>query len=214
MARENMRGKKRESPPEEAAMNIPVYHIDAFTGKVFSGNPAAVCPLNEWLNDSLLQAIAHENNLSETAFFVPVEGGFHIRWFSPVTEVDLCGHATLATAFVIFSHLSGSFQAPASGKEIVFFSKSGELKVTMQNQDLKQGVNQGLLSMDFPSQPPRALAARHRIYWKGCWEDCRKDQRENYQNNYWKKPSEEDWKCCPRQRIILSYSQMRVISEA
>ena len=89
-------------------MKIPLYQIDAFSSRIFSGNPAAVCPLEEWLEDSLLQQIAHENNLSETAFFVTEGGGYHIRWFTPVAEVDLCGHATLATAFVIFHYFDTS----------------------------------------------------------------------------------------------------------
>jgi len=82
-------------------MGIPVFQVDAFTGKVFGGNPAAVCLLGQWLDDSVMQSIAQENNLSETAFFVREERGYHIRWFTPVAEVDLCGHATLASAFVI-----------------------------------------------------------------------------------------------------------------
>ena len=118
---------------------IPIYQIDAFTNRVFSGNPAAVCPLEEWPEDSLLQAIAQENNLSETAFFVPEEGRYHIRWFTPVAEVDLCGHATLATAFFIFNHTN------TAGNEILFNSRSGMLKVTTEN---------GILAMDFPSQSP------------------------------------------------------------
>lgn len=120
-------------------MKIPIYQIDAFTSRIFSGNPAAVCPLKRWLEDSLLQAIAQENNLSETAFFVPEKNGYHIRWFTPVAEVDLCGHATLATAFVIFTHLE------QSSAEIIFRSRSGSLTVVQEK---------GLLSMDFPSQPP------------------------------------------------------------
>jgi len=120
-------------------MNIPIYQIDAFSNRVFAGNPAAVCPLEEWLEDSVLQAIAQENNLSETAFFVPEENGYHIRWFTPVAEVDLCGHATLATAFVIFNYLEPSLS------EVNFSSRSGRLTVVRENE---------LLSMDFPSQPP------------------------------------------------------------
>ena len=120
-------------------MNISIYQIDAFSNRVFAGNPAAVCPLEEWLEDSALQAIAQENNLSETAFFVPEENGYHIRWFTPVAEVDLCGHATLATAFVIFNYLEPSLS------EVNFSSRSGRLTVVRENE---------LLSMDFPSQPP------------------------------------------------------------
>jgi PhzF family phenazine biosynthesis protein len=79
-------------------MKIQQYQIDAFATEVFAGNPAAVCPLEGWLEDGVMQAIAGENNLSETAFFVPTARGFHLRWFSPVREVDLCGHATRAVA--------------------------------------------------------------------------------------------------------------------
>lgn len=83
-------------------MKLPIFQVDAFAEGSFQGNPAAVIPLGEWLNDDQMQSIAMENNLSETAFFVPTRGGFEIRWFTPKTEVDLCGHATLATAHVIF----------------------------------------------------------------------------------------------------------------
>src|ERR1700745_1091020 len=87
-------------------MRIPLYQIDAFvTEQPFSGNPAAVCPLAEWLPTAVMQAIAAENNLSETAFFVPEGEGYRLRWFTPATEVDLCGHATLASAFVVFRWL-------------------------------------------------------------------------------------------------------------
>ena len=89
-------------------MNIDLYQVDAFASKPFEGNPAAVCPLETWLDDGLLQAIATENNLSETAFFVPTESGYQLRWFTPAVEVDLCGHATLAAAWVIFNMLDDS----------------------------------------------------------------------------------------------------------
>ncbi|WP_299007461.1 PhzF family phenazine biosynthesis isomerase [uncultured Shewanella sp.] len=104
-------------------MQVNIYQVDAFTTKVFKGNPAAVCPLNAWLSDGLLQQIAEENNLSETAFFVPTEKGFHLRWFTPVEEVDLCGHGALANAFVIFNHLQ------YAKSEISFTTFSGELIV-------------------------------------------------------------------------------------
>ncbi len=120
-------------------MRIPIYQIDAFTSRVFSGNPAAVCPLEEWLEDTILQAIAQENNLSETAFFIRLKNGYHIRWFTPVAEVDLCGHATLGAAYVIFNYLE------PSNTGVTFRSKSGRLTVTEDD---------GLISMDFPSQPP------------------------------------------------------------
>jgi len=120
-------------------MQIPIYQIDAFSSQVFSGNPAAVCPLEEWLDDRVLQAIAQENNLSETAFFVPERSGYHVRWFTPVSEVDLCGHATLAAAFVIFNYID------TTSSEATFRSRSGKLRVFRE---------ENRLSMDFPSQPP------------------------------------------------------------
>ncbi len=117
-------------------MTIPIYQADAFTEKAFGGNPAAVCPLKEWLPDALMQNIALENNLAETAFVVAENNGYHIRWFTPTVEVDLCGHATLATAHVFFNHLQ------YEPKEINFHSKSGLLKVTRQQN--------GQLTLDFP----------------------------------------------------------------
>ncbi len=104
-------------------MKIPIFQLDAFTSRRFSGNPAAVCPLDEWLTDKLMQNIAAENNLSETAFFIKSKESFQIRWFTPVTEVNLCGHATLATAAVIFEKLNYKLDT------ILFESKSGMLTV-------------------------------------------------------------------------------------
>ena len=122
-------------------MEITLYQIDAFASKLFEGNPAAVCPLEAWLPDEIMQSIAAENNLSETAFFVPEGNGYHIRWFTPAGEVDLCGHATLAAAYVLFN-------IPGYKKDkIVFDSKSGILAVTKNNE---------LFTLDFPSQPPVA----------------------------------------------------------
>ena len=98
-------------------MRIPIYQIDAFTETPFGGNPAAVCPLENWLDDDLLQAIAAENNLSETAFYVAEGAGFHLRWFPPAVEVDLSGHATLATGPVIRNHqVIGSIPPPGTNK--------------------------------------------------------------------------------------------------
>jgi len=120
-------------------MLLKIYQIDAFTSELFKGNPAAVCPLEEWLSDEKMQKIAMENNLSETAFFVPKGNEFHIRWFSPTNEVDLCGHATLASSFVIFNILN------YDKEQIEFDSKSGKLIVTKENDKL---------TLDFPAQPP------------------------------------------------------------
>ena len=120
-------------------MKLTIYQIDAFAEKVFEGNPAAVIPLNEWLPDNTMQAIAEENNLSETAFFVPTNDAFHIRWFTPDGEVKLCGHATLASAFVLFNCLN--YQS-----EIIYFnSLSGKLSVSK---------NGNQLTLDFPNQAP------------------------------------------------------------
>ncbi len=121
-------------------MKIHIYQVDAFTDKVFGGNPAAVCPLNTWLPDELMQQIGMENNLSETAFLVKDGKDYHIRWFTPTTEVELCGHATLASAAVIF------YEWGFSGDEVIFHSKSGELKV-------KKEIN-GKLTLNFPNNKP------------------------------------------------------------
>lgn len=107
-------------------MRIKQYQIDAFATRVFEGNPAAVCPLESWLDDDLLQAIAAENNLSKTAFFVPSEKGFRLRWFTPVKEIDLCGHATLAAAHVIFA-IPGH-----AGPAITFETRCGDLTVNCE----------------------------------------------------------------------------------
>lgn len=120
-------------------MKLKIYQIDAFAENVFSGNPAAVIPLENWLPDQTMQNIALENNLSETAFFIPAESGFYIRWFTPVAEVKLCGHATLATAHVLFNHLN------YPENEIRFDSQSGILNVKKEN---------GLIVLDFPALKP------------------------------------------------------------
>ena len=108
-------------------MTLKTYQIDTFTDKLFQGNPAAVCPLENWLDDNTLQNIATENNLSETAFFVKEGQDYNIRWFTPTSEVDLCGHATLAASFVLFNHLN------YNAESINFKSKSGVLTVRKSN---------------------------------------------------------------------------------
>lgn len=132
-------------------MNTPIYQADAFTSKLFGGNPAAICPLNEWLPDQQMQDIAMENNLAETAFIVQEKEGYRIRWFTPAVEVDLCGHATLAAAHVYFTHLG------YTQNEIAFNSKSGKLTVARKPD--------GQLTLDFPADnytkvddPPTAIA--------------------------------------------------------
>jgi predicted PhzF superfamily epimerase YddE/YHI9 len=151
-------------------VELPLYQVDAFASRPFTGNPAAVIPLKEWIADSLMQGIAMENNLSETAFFVPAPGTlgnivpgagtandgpsdgapvapptseFHIRWFTPLREINLCGHATLASAYVLFHELGYKEET------VVFHSKSGPLRVNREKD--------GKLTLDFPAWPPRRL---------------------------------------------------------
>ncbi len=120
-------------------MNLPIYQVDAFTKEVFKGNPAAICPLESWLDSELMQKIALENNLSETAYFVKNGDVYEIRWFTPTYEIDLCGHATLASAFVIFECLK------LEENLVKFHShKSGELFVEKKDD---------VLILDFPSRP-------------------------------------------------------------
>jgi PhzF family phenazine biosynthesis protein len=127
-------------------MKLRIYQADAFASGLFKGNPAAVVPLNEWLPDGIMQQISAENNLSETAFFIPEGDHFHIRWFTPKAEVNLCGHATLATAHVLFNELN--FQK----NQLVFNSKSGLLTVEKIGNKLQ---------LDFPAdlaQPVKSVS--------------------------------------------------------
>ena len=120
-------------------MKLPYYEVSAFTTNPFGGNPAGVCPLERWLPDSVLQGIAANNNLAETAFTVPRGIDFDLRWFTPAVEMDLCGHATLAAASVLFN------ERGLGGSEVKFHSRSGVLAVNRSND---------LLTLDFPSRPP------------------------------------------------------------
>ncbi|WP_025663796.1 PhzF family phenazine biosynthesis protein [Aquimarina megaterium] len=131
-------------------MKISMYQIDAFTKTLFGGNPAAICHLPHWLEDQTLQNIAVENNLAETGFFVKKDNIYEIRWFMPHAEIDLCGHATLASAYVIFNYLDTSIN------EITFSSKSGILKA-------KKETN-GTITLDFPSRPPEPVEIPSEIY--------------------------------------------------
>lgn len=128
-------------------MKLKQYQIDAFAERAFEGNPAAVCPLESWLDDRIMQAIAEENNLSETAFLVPSGNCFDLRWFTPVSEVDLCGHATLAAAHVLFDILG------YAGRTITFATRSGDLSVERQGR---------LLAMDFPATRRRPAPSPRR----------------------------------------------------
>ena len=141
-------------------MQLKIYQADAFSGKVFSGNPAAIVPLEKWLPDELMQNIALENNLSETAFFVEETEGLRIRWFTPNAEVDLCGHATLAAAHIMFTEINWQ------SKTIEFNSRSGILKVRKDS---------GLYWLDFPASPlnqveiPKNLASAFNSKASECW---------------------------------------------
>ncbi|MFI2812944.1 PhzF family phenazine biosynthesis protein [Microbulbifer sp. M83] len=123
-------------------MQLPIYQADAFTSQLFGGNPAALVPLQQWLADDVLQAIAAENNLAETAFTVPSGRGYELRWFTPAVEVSLCGHATLASAHLLWTEL-GCLE-----EEIRFFTRSGELRVRREGE---------LIAMDFPAQGTRPV---------------------------------------------------------
>ena len=125
-------------------MRIPYYQADAFTSRLFSGNPAGVCLLAGWLPDATMQSIATENNLSETAFVVPRGTLFDLRWFTPAVEVDLCGHATLAAAHVIYEHLAWREE------NVRFETRSGQVSVAR---------NEDLLTLDFPARPASACNA-------------------------------------------------------
>ncbi len=129
-------------------MKLPIYQVDAFTSKVFSGNPAAVVPLEKWLDNGTLQNIAAENNLSETAFFVKEGEHYHIRWMTPLNEVPLCGHATLASAFVIFNFID------KNSNQVKFISKSGELAVDREGE---------MLSLNFPINKPHKVEINEAI---------------------------------------------------
>jgi PhzF family phenazine biosynthesis protein len=123
-------------------MKLTLYQVDAFTGKLFGGNPAAVIPLDHWIDEQLMQQLAMENNLSETVFFVPKGDDFEIRWFTPASEINLCGHATLASAFVLYNILD--FRKP----KLVFHSKSGKLEIEKRGD---------LYVMDFPAWVPQRI---------------------------------------------------------
>lgn len=120
-------------------MELRCYVVDAFSSTPFGGNPAAIVPLDSWLPDSLMQSIAAEHNLAETAFFIPKGDHYHLRWFTPGVEVDLCGHATVAAGFVIEQFITPGVQ------QITFDSLSGPLGVS---------IDQGVYTLDFPSRPP------------------------------------------------------------
>jgi PhzF family phenazine biosynthesis protein len=129
-------------------MNLPIYQVDAFTNRLFRGNPAAVLLLDQWLPDEILLAVAEENNLSETAYIVPKDGDYKLRWFTPQVEIDLCGHATLASAFVLME------EGIVEGNSVRFETKSGPL--TVKRED-------GFLTMDFPARPSEETTVTKQI---------------------------------------------------
>ena len=125
-------------------MRLPYYQVDAFTARIFGGNPAGVCPMKNWPADEILQSIAAENNQAETAFFMPMGDDYHLRWFTPLIEMDLCGHATLASAHVLFSELG--YAKPS----VRFHTKSGWLTATKRGD---------IIELDFPSRRPEPCPA-------------------------------------------------------
>ena len=143
-------------------MNIPIFQVDAFTNKPLNGNPAAVCPLDEWLSDEKMLKIAAENNLSETAFFVKKDDYYEIRWFTPTVEINLCGHATLATSYVIFNCLN------LEDQHIKFYSsRSGNLSVEKQGDRLildfpKYDLNDG----EMPEDLAQAVGKEPKQFWE------------------------------------------------
>jgi PhzF family phenazine biosynthesis protein len=147
-------------------MEIEIYQIDAFCRELFSGNPAAVCPLASWPADALMQQIAAENNLAETAFYVAEGDHLRIRWFTPTVEVDLCGHATLATAHVLFHHKG------FTGDTVRFASRSGELRVKKEGERL---------TLDFPVDTLTPLSVTEEMY---RWFDKRPEEAYKGKTDY------------------------------
>ena len=131
-------------------MKLHIYQVDAFAEKVFQGNPAAIIPLEDWLEDELMQEIAMENNLSETAFFVKTDTGYHIRWFTPEFEIDLCGHATLASAYII-----KNFVEPHLAEINFTTQKAGALKAMAKD---------GIYTLDFPSRMPQPCKTPDQLF--------------------------------------------------
>lgn len=131
-------------------MKLTIYQVDAFAEKAFFGNPAAVIPLQYWIDEEIMQKIAMENNLSETAYFVKADGGYHIRWFTPEYEIDLCGHATLASAYII-----KNFVEPHLAEINFSTEKAGTLKTTTKD---------GLYTLDFPSRMPQPCDVPEQLF--------------------------------------------------
>jgi len=148
-------------------MKLKIYQVDTFTDKIFSGNPAAVCPLDKWLTDGILQKIAKENNLPATAFYVKQDNSYHIRWFTPATEIDLCGHATLASAFVLFN-----FENHIGNIINLYSDRSGVLTVTKENKYISLNLPSDLcepteltdlISQGFDIKPQKAFKSKTRL---------------------------------------------------
>lgn len=143
-------------------MSLPIFQVDAFTDHLFGGNPAAVVPLESWLPDDVMQRIAAENNLAETAFFVKDNAGYHIRWFTPLAEVNLCGHATLATAHILFNHLR------FAGNLLEFKSRSGILRVKRDGESLTLDFPADtMVQIDIPEELVKAIGLNPAQAFKG-----------------------------------------------
>lgn len=144
---------------------MTIYQVDAFNNELFKGNPAAVIPLNKWISDELMQQIAEENNLSETVFFVESANHFEIRWFTPTCEIDLCGHATLAAAHIIYTELD------YNNKSLVFQSKSGELIVSKKNDWYTLNFpSEEIKEIGIPQNLEKALNSKVLKTYRGKWK--------------------------------------------
>lgn len=157
---------------------MDIYQVDAFNNEIFKGNPAAVCPLEKWISEDFMQAIAEENNLSETVFFVKNENTFDIKWYTPTCEIDLCGHATLAAAHIIFNELK------YTEKYIEFNSKSGKLMVTKTDDWYTLNFpSEELMEIEIPSLLEQALSVPVLKTFKGKWKLLVELENEKIINN-------------------------------
>ena len=150
-------------------MKQKIYQIDAFTEKVFGGNPAAVCIMDNWMDEQLMQKIAMENNLAETAFVVRKAGQFEIRWFTPETEVDLCGHATLASAYVLFNYFKDiprliEFYSPRSGILTVEKGEDGYMTMDFPKDDSREVDSQSVINQAIGATPLKTIKGKQIIY--------------------------------------------------
>ena len=167
-------------------MKLPLYQVDAFTNLIFKGNPAAVCPLDDWLEDRVMQAIAAENNLSETAFMIDRGRHFDLRWFTPKAEIDLAGHPTLAAAYVVFEILKPNLN------QVRFETRSGTLRVERRGSQAGYGLSGPAGGNPARTSPPCWPAwegSRSRFCWPGITWPCTSPRKAS-------RPSNQGWTFC------------------